>query len=93
LEKVQAQIGEVKEIMIRNIDRVLEREEKIELLVEKTDVLSHDAYKFKREAKNLQTRMWWKSKLCLIAVVVLLILVVYFGMVLGCGGFKCPKCF
>lgn len=34
--------------MIANIDRVLERGEKIELLVDKTDKLNHQAFKFEK---------------------------------------------
>ena len=36
---LQARIDSVKDIMVDNIDRVLERGEKIELLVDKTDRL------------------------------------------------------
>jgi hypothetical protein len=36
---VQRQVDEVKNIMVDNIERVLERGEKIELLVDKTDNL------------------------------------------------------
>ena len=47
IARVQAQIDEVKDVMIENIDRVLERGERIELLVDKTDRLSQTAFKFK----------------------------------------------
>ena len=45
---VQAKIDTVKDIMVENIDRVLERGEKIELLVDKTDKLNQQAFKFER---------------------------------------------
>lgn len=38
--------------MIENIDRVLERGERIELLVDKTDRLSQQAYKFEKSVCN-----------------------------------------
>jgi vesicle-associated membrane protein 7 len=50
---VQAQIDTVKDVMIENIDRVLERGEKIELLVDKTDKLNQQAFKFEKTV-NLQ---------------------------------------
>jgi len=34
-----AQVNEVKDVMVENIEKVLERGERIELLVDKTDVL------------------------------------------------------
>lgn len=39
--------------MIENIDRVLERGERIELLVDKTDRLSQNARKFEKSVKSL----------------------------------------
>lgn len=45
---MQAQIDTVKDVMIENIDRVLERGERIELLVDKTDRLNQSAYKFEK---------------------------------------------
>eukprot|EP01034_Spumella_vulgaris_P032358 gene32358-39948_t len=49
ISRVQAQIDTVKDVMIENIDRVLERGEKIELLVDKTDRLNQQAYKFEKQ--------------------------------------------
>ncbi|CAA3002364.1 vesicle-associated membrane 722 [Olea europaea subsp. europaea] len=40
LAKVKAQVSEVKGVMMENIEKVLDRGEKIELLVDKTDSLS-----------------------------------------------------
>ena len=48
ISKVKSQIDNVKDVMISNIDRVLERGEKIELLVDKTDKLNHQAFKFEK---------------------------------------------
>lgn len=48
---MQAQIDEVKDVMIENIDRVLERGERIELLVDKTDKLSQNARKFEKSVR------------------------------------------
>jgi hypothetical protein len=38
IAKIRQQLGEVKDVMLENIDRVLLRGEKIELLVDKTSV-------------------------------------------------------
>lgn len=48
IAKVQSQIDTVKDVMIENIDRVLERGERIELLVDKTDRLNQQAFKFEK---------------------------------------------
>jgi hypothetical protein len=54
---VQARIDSVKDIMVENIDRVLERGEKIELLVDKTDRLNQQAFKFEKTARGLKNDM------------------------------------
>jgi len=39
ITQVQRKVNEVKDVMVENIEKVLERGERIELLVDKTDVL------------------------------------------------------
>ena len=41
--------------------QVLERGERIELLVQSTDNLQTQAFSFKRDAGRLQRSMWWKN--------------------------------
>lgn len=54
IARVQAQIDEVKDVMIDNIDRVLERGERIELLVDKTELLTQNARKFEKSVWSLE---------------------------------------
>ncbi|CAD7700981.1 unnamed protein product [Ostreobium quekettii] len=77
---VQRKVDEVKNIMVENIEKVLERGEKIELLVDKTDDLRFQAEKFHKTGKHLRSKMWWqnfkmKIMLCIIIMVVILIIV------------------
>lgn len=48
ISKVQAQIDNVRDVMMENIDKLLERGEKVELLVDKTEKLNAQAFKFER---------------------------------------------
>ncbi|EKU21510.1 vesicle-associated membrane protein 7 [Nannochloropsis gaditana CCMP526] len=48
LQQLRTKIDDTKSVMVENIDQVLERGEKIELLVDKTDRLSQQAVQFKR---------------------------------------------
>jgi Synaptobrevin len=41
--------------------QVLERGERLELLVVKTDQLQSEAFSFKRESRRLQQRLWWRN--------------------------------
>jgi len=47
----------VKDVMIENIDRVLERGERIELLVDKTDRLNQQAFKFEKTVRFYSTSL------------------------------------
>ncbi|CAA3000542.1 vesicle-associated membrane 722 [Olea europaea subsp. europaea] len=60
LAKVKAQVSEVKGLMMENIENVLDRGEKIELLVDKIDNLSSQAQHFRT-----QGRFSWPSSLSL----------------------------
>ncbi|KAK4155787.1 synaptobrevin-domain-containing protein [Chaetomidium leptoderma] len=73
----QREIEDVKGIMTRNIEGLLERGERIDLLVDKTDRLGGSAREFRVRSRGLKRRMWWKNvKLMgLLGLVVVLILV------------------
>jgi len=92
IHKVQQDLNSVKDTMVLNIEKVLERGEKIELLVEKTEILDQHAFKFKKGATQLRRKMWWKSVKWLIVLVVVLILVIYGILAISCGGADLPKC-
>ena len=51
----------VKTVMLENIERVLERGDKIELLVESTARLQSDAAAFRSTTRRVARRMWWNN--------------------------------
>ncbi|KAJ6433045.1 hypothetical protein OIU84_020136 [Salix udensis] len=61
LSKLKAQITEVKGIMMDNIDKVLDRGERIELLVDKTENLQFQADSFQRQGRELRRKMWLQN--------------------------------
>lgn len=74
---VRREIDDVRGIMTRNIEGLLERGERIDLLVDKTDRLGQGASEFRVRSRGLKRKMWWKNvKLMgLLALVIILILV------------------
>ncbi|GAB4855172.1 hypothetical protein Ancab_023799 [Ancistrocladus abbreviatus] len=89
LAKVKAQIAEVKGIMMDNIEKVLDRGEKIELLVDKTENLQFQADSFQRQGRQLRRKMWFQNlqmKLIVGGSILAFILIVW---LLACRGFKC----
>ncbi|MED6192715.1 hypothetical protein PIB30_012607 [Stylosanthes scabra] len=91
LAKVQNQVSEVKGVMMENIEKVLDRGEKIELLVDKTENLHSQAQDFKTSGTKIRRKMWlqnMKMKLIVLAILIVLILVIVLSV---CHGFNCGK--
>eukprot|EP00525_Craspedostauros_australis_P006632 CAMPEP_0198133064 /NCGR_PEP_ID=MMETSP1442-20131203/59370_1 /TAXON_ID= /ORGANISM="Craspedostauros australis, Strain CCMP3328" /LENGTH=182 /DNA_ID=CAMNT_0043794169 /DNA_START=1313 /DNA_END=1861 /DNA_ORIENTATION=- len=82
---VKTQIDEVKGVMVQNIEKVLERGEKIELLVDKTDRLNQQAFRFESSSRALRRAMWWRKVKCYAMLGLLSVLLVYVASVAMCG--------
>ncbi|KAL3838178.1 hypothetical protein ACJIZ3_022769 [Penstemon smallii] len=81
LSKLKAQITEVKGLMMDNIEKVLDRGEKIELLVDKTENLQFQADSFQRQGRELRRKMWLQNlrmKLMVAGAVLILIFIIWF---------------
>ena len=61
VRQAQQEIDGTKQIMVQNIEAILSRGERIELLVDKTDQMSHNAKAFRKRSQALRRRMWWKN--------------------------------
>jgi vesicle-associated membrane protein 7 len=61
ISNVRREIDDVRGIMTRNIEGLLERGERIDLLVDKTDRLGGSAREFRVRSRGLKRKMWWKN--------------------------------
>ncbi|KAK8630541.1 hypothetical protein V6N13_079331 [Hibiscus sabdariffa] len=61
IAKVKAQVSEVKGVMMENIEKVLDRGEKIELLVDKTENLRSQAQDFRQQGTQMRRKMCYTS--------------------------------
>ncbi|KAG0225001.1 hypothetical protein BGW41_004842 [Actinomortierella wolfii] len=91
IKQVQGEIEQVKDVMVHNIERVLERGERIELLVDKTDNLNHQAYAFKKRSTALKRSMWWKN-VKLMAILIFVMIVISYLIVASVCGFTLSTC-
>jgi vesicle-associated membrane protein 7 len=83
ISSLHAKIEDVKSVMVKNIELVMERGEKLELLVEKSDLLQSEAFKFERQSMSLRNVMWWRrARLVMIIVTVIFIVVFIFAAVI-----------
>ncbi|CAN0203749.1 unnamed protein product [Discosporangium mesarthrocarpum] len=92
MQGVKAQIEDVRQVMVENVEKVLERGEKIELLVDKTDQLSTQAFRFDRASRRLRRHMYWHKVKAYVALGVGVSALVFMAAASACGGLSFPKC-
>ena len=85
ITNTQQEIDSVKNIMTENIERVLERGERIDLLVDKTDRLGVGARDFRVRSRGLKRRMWWKNVKLMVLLGVVVVFLLYLFVGIGCG--------
>ncbi|KAJ6673251.1 hypothetical protein OIU85_012265 [Salix viminalis] len=67
LNRLQGEMSHVRTVMIDNIDKVLQRGDRLALLVEKTSTLQGNTIRFRRQTQRFRKAQWWrdfKLKLC-----------------------------
>lgn len=80
LQQTQAKVDEVVGIMRVNVEKVLERDQKLSELGERADQLEQGASQFEQQACKLKRKQWWANMkmmiiLGVIAVVLLIIII------------------
>ncbi|XP_017935475.1 vesicle-associated membrane protein 2 [Manacus vitellinus] len=84
LQQTQAQVDEVVDIMRMNVDKVLERDQKLSELDNRADALQAGASQFETSAAKLKRKYWWKNCkmmiiLGVVCAVILIIIIIYFS--------------
>lgn len=92
IANVKGKIEEVKTVMVENIENVLKRGERIELLVDRTEHLESSAIHFRQSATTLKRAMWWKNVKLMAILGCVVIFAIYFIVAIACGGLSLPKC-
>jgi vesicle-associated membrane protein 7 len=92
ISRVHGELDELKNIMVKNIDNVAMRGERLELLVNKTENLSANSVTFRKTSRNLARSMFWKNVKLYIILGVIITLIIYFLVSMICGGLAWQKC-
>ncbi|GAV88194.1 Synaptobrevin domain-containing protein/Longin domain-containing protein [Cephalotus follicularis] len=61
LNRLKGEMSQVRTVMIENIEKVLERGDRLALLVEKTNTLQGNTLRFKRQARRFKNTLWWRN--------------------------------
>jgi hypothetical protein len=71
---VRREIQDIQQVLMRNIDNVMARSERIELLVDRAESLSGGTVDFRRQAQAFQDMMWHRKR----RTILMLGLIVFF---------------
>ncbi|KAG5437476.1 hypothetical protein PCANB_000904 [Pneumocystis canis] len=82
---VQKEMENVKAAMVENIERVLERGERIELLVDRTQNMNEMAFSFSKRSSHLRRRIWWESMKIIVIFFFVILFLLYLLIGFGCG--------
>jgi vesicle-associated membrane protein 7 len=81
---LHTKIDDVKDVMIENIDKILERGEKLETLVESTDQLADGARQFRQGTRKVKNRMMCKYFVMLTALILVVLAIIVIAVFIGC---------
>mmetsp|Transcript_1116 Transcript_1116/g.3337 ORF Transcript_1116/g.3337 Transcript_1116/m.3337 type:complete len:220 (+) Transcript_1116:116-775(+) len=82
---VHKKLDDVKNVMVQNIEMVLERGEKLELLVDKSEQLQLDSFRFQKSSKKLRQAMFWKKVKIYLLITFVCAVLLYIFLAIICG--------
>eukprot|EP00929_Paragymnodinium_shiwhaense_P099352 TRINITY_DN60989_c0_g1_i1.p1 TRINITY_DN60989_c0_g1~~TRINITY_DN60989_c0_g1_i1.p1 ORF type:complete len:266 (+),score=61.32 TRINITY_DN60989_c0_g1_i1:61-858(+) len=82
---IKEKVKNINDTLTEGIEKILERSEKIELLVEKSQVLMNDSVSFRTAARDVHRQAWWRNAKMIACLVFAIILVILILLVGTCG--------
>ena len=85
IELINSKIDSVKNVIHDNVTSILERQEKLEVLVDKTEDFKEKSYTFHWKSKNIKKKMICKKVKHYLVGTFLILSLIWFLSVLICG--------
>lgn len=92
LNRVRGEVSEIHTIMVENIDKILDRGDRISLLVDKTATMQDSTFHFKKQSRRLRRALWMKNAKLLALLTLSIVLLLYIIIAACCGGITLPSC-
>uniref|UniRef100_A0A5S6QI21 Vesicle-associated membrane protein 7 n=1 Tax=Trichuris muris TaxID=70415 RepID=A0A5S6QI21_TRIMR len=92
IQQMDGQVNDLKSVMIRNIDALAERGEKLEFLIDRSESLEASTLTFNGRTRQLARKLYWKNIKWTMVVVILIALMLFTVVTISCGGFAYPHC-
>ncbi|CAL4065062.1 unnamed protein product, partial [Meganyctiphanes norvegica] len=85
LSQLQGEVSDVKDILVKNIENLATRGERLELLINKTENLNTTSVTFKTTSRTLARNMWWKNVRAIALIAVGVGVSIYVIGAMACG--------
>ncbi|KAL6857067.1 hypothetical protein ACP4OV_018449 [Aristida adscensionis] len=92
LARLRGEVSEIHTVMVDNIDKVLDRGDRISLLVDKTSTMQDSAFHFRKQSKRLRRALWMKNAKLLALLTAVIVLLLYLIIAAFCGGLSLSSC-
>uniref|UniRef100_A0A7C8ZSC8 Longin domain-containing protein n=1 Tax=Opuntia streptacantha TaxID=393608 RepID=A0A7C8ZSC8_OPUST len=92
INRLRGEMNQVRNVMIQNIDKVLDRGDRLELLVDKTANLEGNTFRFRKQARRFRSTVWWRNAKLVVALILILLIVIYAVLAFVCHGPALPGC-
>ncbi|KAL7597226.1 hypothetical protein Lser_V15G28764 [Lactuca serriola] len=92
LNRVRNEVGEVHTIMVNSIEKILERGNRLELLVDKAATMQDSSFQFKKQSQRLHRALWMKNVKLLALLTFLAFVFLYMIVASFCGGITLSSC-
>ena len=92
IEDIRRTIDGVKLTMSDNIDRILDRGEQLDVLIDKSDNLNERSFNFKRRARSLRFKLCKESVIRGFLIFLIVLFIIYIIIGSACGfDFACAR--
>ncbi|KAG5479853.1 hypothetical protein LSCM4_05861 [Leishmania orientalis] len=91
VKKVKLAVDEVKNLALDNVERVIQRGQRIDDILQATDDLQFQAEGFQRNSRDLRNQLWWssiKGRIVVAGAIGFMLMLVYFTFFAGDGSEK-----
>ncbi|CAN8273262.1 unnamed protein product [Cochlearia groenlandica] len=92
INRIKGEMNQVRGVMIENIDKVLDRGERLELLVDKTTNMQGNTFRFRKQARRFRSNVWWRNCKLTVLLILLLLVIIYISVAFVCHGPTLPSC-
>ncbi|KNA09025.1 hypothetical protein SOVF_157460 [Spinacia oleracea] len=93
LNRLKGEMSQVRTVMIENIDKVLDRGERLDLLVDKSATLQGNTLRFRKQSRRLRSSVWWRNCRLMFTLIIVLLIISYIVVAFVCHGPLLPSCF